>query len=515
MNRNLTICFTSDIHGYFSALDYTSGKPAATGLANCMASFPRDGNTLLLDGGDILQGSPFTYWLYGVAPEGPCIPAQMMNLAGYDFVTLGNHDFDYGRPQIQRYLRQLHGRCLCANITGVEGVEKTAVVTLANGLRVGLTGVTSQFVQLWEPPENLEGIAVTDAFSAAQDALATLKARNVDVTVCIYHGGFERDVRTGAIVSQTDENQGWRICQELDFDILLTGHQHQSLENLCLFGTYTCQTPDRAGAYIRMEVSVAESGAVSANSRLIPAGPISSPEATALLAPWERETSLFLDTPVGHLDTPLQPGPPLAMARDGSLIANFFNQVQLEASGADISATCLGSGIRGFAQDVTIRDIVATYLFSNTLKTIQVDRAVVKAALERSAEYFALDAQGQLQISDAFLNPIPQHYNYDFFSGLQVIIDVRRPLGDRVTSIRYQGRELDETTKLSLCLNSYRATGAGGYPMYPNCPLLKDQPTPIVQMIMDYVRRKQNPVVDKTRWLTILGAAAPPIPEDE
>ena len=62
MNRNLTICFTSDIHGYFSDMDYATGTPGATGLSRCAFSFPHDGNTLILDGGDILQGSPFAYW---------------------------------------------------------------------------------------------------------------------------------------------------------------------------------------------------------------------------------------------------------------------------------------------------------------------------------------------------------------------------------------------------------------------------------------------------------------------
>lgn len=504
MNRNLTICFTSDIHGYFSAMDYASGKPAATGLVNCMSTFPDDGNTLILDGGDTLQGSPFTYWLYNSPREGPCVPAQIMNLGGYDFITLGNHDFNYGKGEIQRYLRELDARCLCANIEGIEGVQKTAVVTMKNGLRVGLTGVTSHFVRVWETPGNLEGITVTDAFSAARSALEELKERNVDLTICIYHGGFENDVETGEILSQTGENQGFRICKELDFDILLTGHQHQPLADLCLFGTYTCQTPDRAKQYIRMDVTVAVSGAVTASSRLIPAGDTSSPEAAAWLAPLDRDNAVFLDTPVGHLDTALEPKPLLEMAAKGSYIANFFNQVQLEASGAELSATCLGSGIKGFGRDVTIRDIVATYLFPNTLKTIQVNRVVLKAALERSGEYFDLDGKGELCISDRFLKPVPQHYNYDYFSGITVTIDVRRPVGDRVVSICYQGQELAEDRSLTLCINNYRATGAGGYPMYAKCALVKDQATEIAQMIMEYVDRHKQIVVDKTQWLRVL-----------
>ena len=92
-----------------------------------------------------------------------------MNLAGYQFVTLGNHDFNYGREVLERYLDGLDARCLCANIHGLPQVERTAVVTLENGLRVGLTGVTTSFIPVWEKPEHLTGVQVTDAVEAAAE----------------------------------------------------------------------------------------------------------------------------------------------------------------------------------------------------------------------------------------------------------------------------------------------------------------------------------------------------------
>ena len=64
MDKKLTIYFTSDLHGYFSPLNYAAGTAADTGAANCMAQFENDGNTLILDGGDTLQGSPLTYYLH-------------------------------------------------------------------------------------------------------------------------------------------------------------------------------------------------------------------------------------------------------------------------------------------------------------------------------------------------------------------------------------------------------------------------------------------------------------------
>lgn len=503
MKRNLTICFTSDIHGYFSDMDYAQGTPGTTGLCRCASTFPDDGNTLILDGGDTLQGSPFAYWLSRDPVEGAKVSARAMSLAGYDFVTLGNHDFNYGRQALETYLSNLEARCVSANVQGLPGVERTAVVKLRNGLRVGITGVTTHFVNLWEKPENLTGITVTDAFSGAAAALEELKQAHVDVTVCIYHGGFENDLSTGELLSATGENQAYRICKELDFDILLTGHQHQPKADLQLFGTYAAQSPDRGKQSVRMDVTVSEEGTVTACSRLVDPG---DPEEAmaAFLAPLDAENALFLDQPVGQLDIPLMPGDHLKMAVNGSAIANFFNQVQLEASGADLSATSLGNVVKGFSRQVTIRDVVSTYVFPNTLKTLRVDRRILKAALERSAEYFDLDASGQLQIGRSFLMPIVQHYNYDYLSGLEVTMDIRRPVGDRVVSMVYQGKELEEDRTLTLCLNNYRATGTGGYPLYAQCELVKDQPTEISQMIIEYIEQHKTITVDKKQWLRVL-----------
>ena len=504
MEKTLTIFFTSDTHGYFAPVDYAAAAPAPTGLANCAANFVRDGNSLIIDGGDVLQGSPFTYWLQqrGSA-EGPFVPARLMNLAGYQFVTLGNHDFNYGREVLERYLDGLDARCLCANVLGLPQVERSTVVTLENGLRVGLTGVTTSFIPVWEKPEHLTGIRVTDAVEAAREALEELRAAGADLAVCIYHGGFENDIPTGRPLSDTAENQAWRMCQELDFDVLLTGHQHMALPAAHIRNTWTCQPPDKARSYIRMAASVRDDGRVRAESALLPAGCRTEPDMAAYLGEMHDEVSRWLDLPVGALDTALMPEDHLEMAVHGSLIANFFNQVQLDASGADLSATCLGNEVRGFDRAVSIRDVVATYIYPNTLATIRVNREILRKALERSAEYFDLDEDGKLRVSDSFLHPKEEHYNFDYISGIEAAIDISRPRGQRVLSIRRNGQELPPDTSLTLCLNNYRAAGSGGYEFYTGCETVNDSPVEVVELIMDYITKHKKITVDRTRWLTV------------
>ena len=504
MDRTLTICYTSDTHGYFSPVDYASARPAPTGLANCAANFARGGNCLIIDGGDTLQGSPFSYWLSQQdAQKAGSVPAALMNLAGVQFVTLGNHDFNYGREVLETYLNNLDAVCLCANVRGLPQVRRSAVVTLENGLRIGLTGITTPFITLWEKPEHLTGITFTDPVEEARSVLSELRAAAVDLTVCIYHGGFEADIRTGRLLSSTAENQAWRICQELDFDVLLTGHQHLPLPGARIRNTWTCQPPDKARSFIRMDLTVSDGGAVTAESRLIAAGDRTQPEMASFLAPVEEEVSLWLDRPIGALDVPLIPEAHLAMALHGSLIANFFNQVQLAASGADLSCTSLANEVRGFDSSVSIRDVVATYVYPNTLTVLRVNRRVLKAALERSAEYFDTDCSGALRISDLFLLPKEEHYNFDYLSGVEAEIDISRPVGDRVLSIRRNGEEIPPDRTYTLCLNNYRAAGSGDYDFYADCEVVSSIPMEIAELIMDYILQHPEITVDKTKWLTV------------
>ena len=189
-------------------------------------------------------------------------------------------------------------------------------------------------------------------------------------------------------------------------------------------------TDGNSGSFVRLTPALREQISEELTRGLVEQF-VTQAKAKALLLPAEKQAAAWFDTPMGHLDTPLLPSRHIDMAANGSLIANFFNQVQLEASGADISATSLGNSVKGLGKDVTIRDIVSTYVFPNTLKTVEVCREQLKKALERSAEYFALE-NGGLAVSECFLKPIEQHFNYDYISGVEVTEDIRRPIGDRV-----------------------------------------------------------------------------------
>ena len=189
---------------------------------------------------------------------------------------------------------------------------------------------------------------------------------------------------------------------------------------------------------------------------------------------YENKVQDWLNQPIGTLSRALLPTDKLDMAYNGTPIADFINRVQLYFSGAQVSAVGLANDIAGFKEKVSTRDIIATYPFPNTLVVFNITGKNLKLAMERSAEYFAYDADGKLTISDKFLSPKVEHYNYDYFAGVDYKIDPSKPIGSRIVKLEYQGKPVTDKQMLTLCLNNYRASGAGEYPMYKECTIAKE-----------------------------------------
>ncbi len=494
MAPKLTVYFTSDIHGYLYPDNFRVRGPRPMGLLSMR--FPKDENTLIVDGGDMLQGSPLTYFGRSQGAELPI--ARAMNDRGYDYVTIGNHDFNYGRENLQRYLRQLNARCLCANVEDFRGempIEPWAVHTLGNGLRVGLIGIVTNWINRWEKPENVPDIAVYSPLDCAKKAAVAMEC---DVLIGIYHGGIERDLETGRLLSSTSENIACRLCEEIPFDLMLTGHQHLPLAGGRWGETHLVQTPGNAAAYIRAEMD--EQGRFTSELCPVPDHADCTEEEKRLYA----RLNAWLDRPIGRLSRPLRPAGKLEMAMRGSSIADFFNMVQLWASGADISCASLANNVRGFDRNVTVRDVAATYVYPNTLKVLEVNGRILRLALEQCARYFERDAGGNWTVASAFLQPKEAHYNYDFFAGIEYTFDLSRPAGERVVSLTRGGVPVGEEQTLTLCMCDYRATGTGNFDFYIPCTVVREIHMEMSELILQYLEAHDFVEIPDTHPLTVL-----------
>ena len=120
----------------------------------------------------------------------------------------------------------------------------------------------------------------------------------------------------------------------------------------------------------------------------------------------EDEVQNWLDSVVGILPESLYPKEHLQMALEGSKLADFINQVQLEYTKAEISCTSLANKVPGLPQKVKVRDILLTYPFPNTLVVLEITGKILKAALERTAEYFSVKIKLYTFLPETlYLNP--------------------------------------------------------------------------------------------------------------
>ncbi|MGI6107079.1 MAG: bifunctional metallophosphatase/5'-nucleotidase [Lachnospiraceae bacterium] len=523
-NRELYIAFTSDTHGHVFPVDYATGKRQDGGLL-CLArhlqtldrnpDFPGQTreNTLVLDGGDSLQGTPLTaYYLSHAGSSSPHPVAEAFNACGLSYYTLGNHDFNFGYNAIRDYLRAMKAQCVAANVVDKRGelpIVPYVIHTMPDGLRVGITAAVTDWVNVWEQKQNLTELEITEPEEALRRNLEVIRDR-CDITVGIYHGGFEEDLKTGEKLSDTTENIACRIMRDLDFDLLLTGHQHIEVPSFDLAGTHACQPKDQCGSYCSMKIeetcpgTAGKDGKFTIVSKIVPSGSEEDRDTAGKIRPVEQAAQKWLDEPIGELESEIQPEPKLTAALYGSRVAALFNAVQLEKSGADFSCTSLGNNPIGFHKAVTMREVTAAYQFSNTLMVLEVTKDTIRASLERMASYFALK-DGKPEVSEIFLQPKIEHYNYDFWANLDYAFDLRRPVGSRVVRMKkMDGTELSDSEKYLLVTSNYRATGTGGYDAIGRSRVVRSTTDEMPDLLADYIRRHSPVHIPENSRLTVV-----------
>lgn len=498
------IIFTTDMHGFFMPTDYMSREEKNQGLACLANSFDKDGNTLVIDGGDTLQGSPFCSKLRELNRDSSLI-SRLMNLAGYDFISLGNHDFNYGIENLACYLDNLNARALCANIKDKEGrlkVAKSALVELENGLKIGIVGACTHHILKWEPESTLSKLNVLKPFDEIRKELDKIRDK-CDISLLIYHGGFECDPDTGERYTTSDENQAYLFASELDFDLILTGHQHFDIINKSISGTHVVQVANNAERFARVDISL-ENGKKSIKSSLVPARLPAREDLLELMREHEEEIQSLLDVELSSLDVEIEKGEPLSRALEGSLLAAFINQVQREESGAELSAASVpGLGV-SLKKNLSLRDVLIAYPYANTLYVLKVTGKLLREYIEYTASYFAKEGD-KISVSRRFLLPKAAHYNYDYFSGLYYTIDINEPLGKRLKKLRrMNGEEIKDEDELEICVNSYRAKGSGGYDFMKNAEVLREINIDMAEIIINYLSKHKLCIVDKTKYMEII-----------
>lgn len=491
MSNRIRILSTSDLHGYIYPYTYIANESAPLGLARIktMIDTLRDENTIVIDNGDTIEGSPLTFYHYLKKPEAVCPITKVMREIEYDYVNVGNHDFNYGMDALYTHLNYLNCPCITSNVIlkNGESLGPQYVIHEAAGKKLAIFGLATHFIPKWENPNNIEGMQFLDCLESAKKIVQTIKDNeNVDYIICVYHGGFEQNPETGELTEDyTGENQGYHMIQEIEgIDVILAGHQHRVYCGTLKNTVYT--EPGFNGQYLScVDIDTTTN---SITPQILPVDSEPDKSILDLVQNEEDECQSWLDTALGTTNINLHIDDENDARLHKHQLITFLNKVQLEETGADISASALFLRATGFNKEITMRNLVSTYPFPNTLVVKRVTGKILREYLEKDLEFWAIE-DGKIRISPFYDFPNPQHHNYDMLDGIEYSASISKPIGSRLTSLTRNGVEIKDDDEFNLVINNYRASGGGNFFMLKDAPTMKEYHASMVDVLANYIIR--------------------------
>jgi len=511
----ITILSTTDLHGNIDPIDYYTNKPDNRGLAKIGTLIKRarkeNPNSLLIDSGDTIQGTPLESFhnRKNNAPPDPMM--LVMNSLNYDAMTVGNHEYNFGLKVLEKARAEANFPWLSANTYDIAKEQphyKPYIVKEVAGVKIGILGLTTPGIPNWDNPPNYAGLEFHEPVSEARKWVAVLRdTEKVDVVVIAMHMGLGEDLRTGEVSpgQVPHENEAISIAQEVPgVDVILMGHTHREVPSLYINGVLLTQANywgkhlARADLYLQKNanggwrVYAKSARTLPADDRVEP-----DPDAVKIAEPYDKETQAWLARTIGQSAEELTAKD--ARFRDTAIL-DLIQKVQLEAGKADVSMVAsFNSEARIAKGPVSVRDIAGLYVYENTLVVLEVTGQQLKDALEHSAKYFKAYVPGK-PASDLVDEKIPA-YNFDIAEGVTYDLDISKPIGERIQNLRFRGQPLSPTRKLRLATNNYRVNGGGGYTMYKDAPVVYRSSEEIRELIIDWVERNKTvPVKPDNNW---------------
>ena len=477
--KHLTILGTSDLHGNiwgFSSED--NSETTNNGMARLYTYIQQvraeDPNTILIDAGDDIQGTIMTDDLYNKTPEEPHPVITAMNYMGYDAMTLGNHEFNWGIPTMQTILSQAEFPVLAANVTDAAGELVTGAgwtIVERNGIRVAIIGVVTPDVPIWDGGK--EGIddAVYEAANVAVGQAIDEIGDQADVIVVSAHMGM---------YAEFDEEGGSDSAQKIlddnpEIDVLQVAHNHVTVNekqgDTVIGGVRNGGreiarfdlTLDADNNVVESAITIVDMEGVEPSQEIrdIPLVAEAHQKTIDYIAGGTDESGEPLP-PLGSTTAKFQPeneirGIPAGRVMD-TAVMDLINKIQLENSGADVSAAALFKDTSDLPEgDINYGNIFDIYKFDNTLYRVPVTGAELKAYMEWSAECYNQWKEGDINIS---FDPEYPDYLYDMFAGVEYEIDLAKPKGERIQNVMFQGEPLQDDQVLTLAVNNYRYSSA-------------------------------------------------------
>jgi 2',3'-cyclic-nucleotide 2'-phosphodiesterase / 3'-nucleotidase / 5'-nucleotidase len=471
----LRVLATNDFHGRLEEAfpSWAEGRPI--GGAAALATYFRleregfAGPTILLDGGDVMQGTPVSNLLRGRST------VEYFNRVGYGGAAIGNHEFDWGRDVLRERLAQAEFPWLAANIlvagtdTTPDWVRGTALVDV-DGVKVGLIGLITEDTRSKTMAAHVEGLDFADGAATIDRWVPVLRAAGADFVIVVAHEGghCEPDMSQcdGVLVD-------WARQVRQPPDLMVGGHTHEVVR------------------WHENGVAIIETGAYGTRYGVVDLERVAADSVDA----WIRGTPIAWadrvepDTAIARLVLEAQGaiGPQIAerIGDAAELIprgpgenpmGRLIADAQRWKTGAQIAIMNSG-GVRAAIEPgpITWGDLYQVHPFDNRLVVLQLRGSDVRDALEHAFRRGEPDAQ---------------------VSGLLAEYDLSRPPGSRVVSLRLaDGTPISDDAVYEVVVNDFLSSGVGdGYEALGRG--LSEQPTGVVDLeaLIDYIRSLPQPI---------------------
>ncbi len=440
---HITILHTNDMHARVMDGDDNGSSLGMAWIAGAIrAQKDKDEDTLALDAGDTFHGMPIINISKGANM------AQLMNLAGYDAMTPGNHDFNYGAERLQELAGMLNFPVLSANLVDLEGkgyVFRPYKSFVLDGVSIAVIGLSTPETAYKTSPANVKDVRFLDPVVVAKQLVPELRKTH-DVVIGLMHMGLDA----------SSEVTSERIAREVPgFDVIIDGHSHTQLNKGRLVGrTLICQTGWHGHYLGDVELVVQNHKLRKARAALLDrqavqklAGEPDDGVKTALQEIEVRNKTDFQQV-VAMSPRALSGDRSLVRAQEADL-GNLTADAMRWGAGAD-AAVVNGGGIRANlpAGQLTRADLMTVFPFGNTLVKLEIRGAAIHEMLEHSVEYLPAPFGGFLQVS-----------------GLTFTLDKSAKARKRVTAVRIGNAPLEPDKLYTLAVNDFNAAGGDGYTM--------------------------------------------------
>ena len=487
MAGKTVILHTNDVHGAIEGYAY---------ITALKADYEAKGaEVILVDAGDYSQGEVYVIDTKGLDA------VEMMNVTGYDVVTLGNHEFDYGYAQLKENMTKADFKILCANVYGEDGTpifDANYTYTTKSGVKIGFFGMETPEAQTKANPALIKGLKFdTDLKAVAEKQLEALK--DDDVVIALSHLGVDDSSKPYTSYDLYNAAKG--------IDFIIDGHSHSVMTkgkngepiqstgtkfaNIGVIVIDDATKKIESNSLYEIKEDTAKDAAVAAAAQKI-IDRIDK-EYGAVFAKSKVELN-GAKAPNGNRDGETNNGD---LITDAMLWKVMQNKEGLTVNEDHVVAITNGGGIRAAIKvgDVTKKDIKTVLPFGNTIEVIYVTGTELLEALEASTFCVPESIGGFPQVSGisytistgAVYDANAETYPASTYYGPKSI--------NRVTINSINGKEFKANDTYAVVTNNFCAEGGDTYYAFAAATSKFDTGVTLDMAVMDYITTELKGVI--------------------